>query len=110
MTDGYQQTSVYFSVTPRSVLLVSAAPLDAGSSDIGLKVDDEPFVRSDRLQGDRSAVFDSDHARVVAQFKAGHQVRVQLRFWPTWPATGTHAATLSLIGFTKAYEALAGCR
>jgi hypothetical protein len=35
---------------------------------------------------------------------------VRLRFWPTWPATGTHSATFSLIGFTRAYEQLAGCR
>ena len=27
------------------------------------------------------------------------------RFWPTWPATGTHAAVFSLIGFTRAYAA-----
>ena len=32
-----------------------------------------------------------------------------LRFWPEWPATGTHSATFSLIGFTKAYGELSGC-
>jgi|SRR5437667_3193547 len=110
LSDGYQQTTVYFAVTPRSVALVSAAPLDAGTSELGLKVDSEPFVGVDRVDGDRKALFDANYERVVAQFKAGTQVKVQLRFWPTWPATGTHATTLSLIGFTRAYGELAGCR
>jgi hypothetical protein len=110
MSDGYQQTTVYFSVTPRSVALVSAAPLDGSGSDIGLAVDGEPFVRMDRLEGAKTALFDSKYDGVVAQFKAGTQVRVQLRFWPTWPATGAHSATLGLIGFTRAYGQLAGCR
>ena len=64
----------------------------------------------DQLKGEKTALFDSKYDRVVAEFKAGLEVRVQLRFWPTWPATGTHSATFSLIGFTHAYEQLAGCQ
>ena len=110
LPDGYQQTSVFFAVTPKSVALISAAPLDAGSSDIGLKVDKEAFLRMDRLEGTKTALFDASYEQVVAQFKAGTQARVQLRFWPTWPATGTHSTTVSLIGFTRAYEEFSGCR
>jgi hypothetical protein len=110
IADGYQHTSVHFVVTARSVTLVSAAPLDAGSSDLGFTVDDRAFVPVDRLEGDRVAVFDSRYEEVVEQFKAGLRARVQLHFWPTWPATGTHTATLSLIGFTRAYRALLECR
>jgi hypothetical protein len=109
LPDGYQQTTVHFTVTPRSVALVSAAPLDGGAQDVGLKVDAEAFVRPDRVE-DRKALFDSKAEHLIAQFKAGGTVRVQLRFWPTWPATGTHAATMSLIGFTRAYEELSACR
>jgi hypothetical protein len=110
MPDGYQETTVHFVVTPRSVALVSQAPLDGTGQDLGVKVDAEPFVRIDKLDGDRRALLDSKYERLVAQFKAGAEVRVQLRFWPTWPATGTHATTLSLIGFTKAYSELSACR
>jgi hypothetical protein len=36
---------------------------------------------------------------------------VTLRFWPTWPETGTHAIEVSLIGFTKAWDEMqASCR
>jgi hypothetical protein len=53
-------------------------------------------------------VFAARHDALVDEFKRGLHVRVQLRFWPTWPKTGTHSVTFSLIGFTRAH--LAGCR
>jgi hypothetical protein len=55
-------------------------------------------------------VFTSRYEAVVEQFKRGEAVRVQLRFWPEWPKTGTHSATFSLIGFTRAYGRLSECR
>jgi hypothetical protein len=61
----------------------------------------------DRLADPRTVVFESRYEAVVAQFKRGLHVRVQLRFWPSWPATGLHSATFSLVGFTRAYAQLA---
>jgi hypothetical protein len=110
LPDGYQDTTAYVTVDDRSVAVTSASNLDPGNSDIGLIVDQEPFVPMDRLLGTKTASFDTKYARLVALFKAGGRVRAQLRFWPEWPATGTHSATFSLIGFTKAYGELAGCR
>jgi len=110
LSDGYQTSTAYVTVDERSVAVTSASNLDPGSADIGLAVDQEALVPMDRLAGVKTALFDSKHARLVGLFKAGVRVRVQLRFWPEWPATGTHAATFSLIGFTKAYGELAGCR
>jgi hypothetical protein len=110
LSDGYQTTTAYVSVDNRSVAVTSQSNLDPGSSDIGLVVDGEPFVPMDRLAGVKTALFDSKHAQLVERFKGGTSLRVQLRFWPEWPATGTHWATFSLIGFTKAYGELAGCR
>ena len=110
LPDGYQKTTAYISVAPRSVTVTSVSVLDGGFKDIGLVVDQEELIAMDRLEGDKTAVFDSHYDRVVEQFKAGLQARVQLRFWPTWPATGAHSTTVSLIGFTKAYDQLSGCR
>jgi hypothetical protein len=110
MPDGYQTTTAYITVDSRSVVVTSASNLDPAQADIGLAVDQEPFVPMDKLGGKRTALFDSKHARLVERFKAGLQVRVQLRFWPEWPTTGTHSATFSLIGFTKAYGELTDCR
>lgn len=110
LPDGYQTTTAYISVAPRSVTVTSVSPLDGSFKDIGVVVDQEELMAMDRLEGDKTAVFDSHYDRVVERFKAGLQARVQLRFWPTWPATGVHSTTFSLIGFTKAYDQLSGCR
>jgi hypothetical protein len=52
----------------------------------------------------------SRYGTLVDQFKRGLRARVQLRFWPTWPTTGVHSATFSLIGFTRAYAGLDECK
>jgi hypothetical protein len=110
LLDGYQKTTASIAVMSRSVAVTSQAPLDSGFSDIGLVVDQGEFIPMDRLDGPKTALFESRYDRVIEQFKAGREVRVQLRFWPTWPATGAHSAKFSLIGFTRAYGQLAGCR
>jgi hypothetical protein len=110
LSDGYQDTTAYVTVDDRSVAVTSASNLDASARDIGLAVDQEPLIALDRLTGTKTAHFETQYGRLVELFKAGSRLRVQLRFWPEWPATGTHSATFSLIGFTKAYGELAGCR
>jgi hypothetical protein len=74
-----------------------------------LKVGNRELVLADAIVKDKQAVFSSNYGNVVQLFRAGKEVSVQLRFWPTWPATGTHSATFSLIGFTKAYEEAMKC-
>jgi hypothetical protein len=108
--DGYQTSTVHLTVDERSVAVTSASNLDASFGDIGLSVDGGELVLLDRLAGPKTALFDAKHDRLVERFRAGTHARVQLRFWPEWPATGTHSATLSLLGFTKAYDSLARCR
>jgi hypothetical protein len=110
LPDGYQTTTAYVTVDDRSVTVTSASNLDPGQRDIGLAVDEDPLVPMDKLIGQKTALFDSQHAQMVLRLRTGRRVRVQLRFWPEWPATGTHAATFSLVGFAKAYGELAGCR
>jgi hypothetical protein len=109
LSDGYQTTTAWITVDSRSVAVSSVSNLDGSFGDVGLVVDQQEMVPMDRLGGDKTALFDSHHARIVEQFKAGIRVRVQLRFWPTWPATGPHSVTFSLIGFTRAYGELSGC-
>jgi hypothetical protein len=106
--DGYQKVTAQLIVTANNVVqVVSESTFDGGSGDIGVQVDKDAFVKSDKLAGDKMVVFDTGAATLIPQFKAGLRARVQLRFWPTWPVTGTHDADISLIGFTKAYEDMA---
>ena len=110
LTDGYQTTTARIRVDGKMVSVSSPSVFDAGSKDIRIVVDEQEIVPMDRLADPRTAVFESRYAALVEQFKRGLRARVQLRFWPTWPATGTHSATFSLIGFTRAHAQLGECK
>jgi hypothetical protein len=110
LSDGYQGTTARVFVDAKKVSVTSPSVLDAGFKDIGIAVDEQPLIPMDRLADSRTAVFESRYDALVEQFKRGLRARVQLRFWPTWPATGTHPAVVSLIGFTKAHAGLEECK
>jgi len=110
LSDGYQTTTARVVVDANTVSVSSPSVLDAGFKDIGIAVDEQPLIPMDRLADTRTAVFESQYDALMEQFKRGLRARVQLRFWPTWPATGAHAAAVSLIGFTKAYAELGECK
>jgi hypothetical protein len=74
-------------------------------------VDKNEAVKADGLDGAKVVVFRARGGLLIVQFKAGLKANVTLRFWPTWPETGTHAAVVSLIGFTRAWDEMqASCR
>jgi hypothetical protein len=108
--DGYDNTQVSIAIYNATIFVHTESILDTSFNDIGLQVDTDPFIAMTKAQDRKTAVFDTDYAILISQFKKGTQVRVQLRFWPIWPVTGTHDAMFSLIGFTKAYEAFVMCQ
>lgn len=109
INDGYQNVTAQIIVTSNNIVqIVSDSIYDAGAGDIGVQVDKNAFVKLDKLAGEKTAVFEASAPTLIPQFKAGLRARLQLRFWPTWPVTGTHDAEVSLIGFTKAYEEMVG--
>jgi hypothetical protein len=112
VSDGYQTTSVQVRVTATEVRVVSESTFDDGKGDLLVQVDKNEPVKADGLDGAKAVVFKGPAASsLIVQFKAGLKARVQLRFWPTWPETGTHSVVLSLIGFTRAWDDMqASCR
>jgi hypothetical protein len=110
LSDGYQTTWAQVTVDASAVRVTSASDLDPGSGDIGMGVDDGAVVPMDRLEGPKTAVFESRHAALIEQFRRGLSLRVRLRFWPTWPTTGVHSVTFSLIGFTRAHAQATECK
>lgn len=112
LSDGYQTTSVQVRVTASEVRVVSESTFDAGKGDLSIQVDKNEPVKADGLEGEKTVVFKGPAASsLIVQFKAGLKAQVQLRFWPTWPETGTHTAVVSLIGFTRAWDEMqASCR
>ena len=110
VSDGYQATSARIRVDGKTVSVSSKSVFDGGFNDIGVAVGEDAMIPMDRLADSRTAVFQSRYGTLVEQFKRGVKARVVLRFWPTWPATGTHAAVFSLIGFTRAYARMEQCK
>ena len=110
LPDGYQTTTARIRVDGKTVSVSSPSVFDTGFNDIRIVVDEQEMFPIDRLADPRTAVFESRYAALVEQFKRGLRASVRLRFWPTWPATGTHSATFSLIGFTRAHSQLGECK
>jgi len=112
LSDGYQTTGAQVRVTTTEVRVVSESTFDESKGDLRIQVDKNEAVKADGLDGAKAVVFKgASAASLIAQFKAGLKANVTLRFWPTWPETGTHAAVVSLIGFTRAWDEMqASCR
>ena len=110
LSDGYQTTTASIRVDGKTVSVSSPSAFDAGFNDIRIVVDGEELFPMDRLADARTVVFESRYNTLVEQFKRGLRAKVQLRFWPTWPETGIHSATFSLIGFTRAHTQLGECK
>ena len=110
VNDGYQTVRAHIVVGRDKVVVESPSDLDAGFSDIGLRLRKREFLRIDRVAGKKRAVFESGYAAIVQGFKAGREVEVDLRFWPEFPVTGVHSVRFSLMGFTKAYQAAVTCK
>jgi hypothetical protein len=108
--DGYQTTWAQIVVDDKAVRVTSASILDGGDRDIGIVVDEGRFSPAEEVVDQRTALFAAQYRTLVEEFKRGRRARVQLRFWPTWPKTGTHSATFSLIGFTRAHTGMSECR
>lgn len=109
LNDGYQDTEMVLRVDERALLVVTKSNIDAGKGDIGFQVDDREFIAMDRVYLEQNIVFEKDIAKIIEQFKKGVKAKFTLRFWPTYPDTGSKTLTFSLIGFTKAYGDLADC-
>ena len=112
LSDGYQNTSMQVRVTATEVRVVSESTFDDSKGDLHIQVDKQDAVKADGLDGAKVVVFKGPAANtLIAQFKAGLKANVTLRFWPTWPETGTHSVVVSLIGFTRAWDEMqASCR
>ena len=68
-----------------------------------------PLLLSSELEQRNKLHFKKARDELIASFKRGAAVRVQLRFWPTWPATGTHETRLTLDGFNEALPQFQAC-
>ncbi len=108
--DGYGETDVQLHLDSQRLRVETDSNIDASFGDLALRVDDGEEIPADEVEGDQDVIFADGLEAILPQFIRGAEVTVLLRFWPTYPATGRHQATFTLIGFTKAYESYQACR
>jgi hypothetical protein len=104
--DGQGKTHIWLEMADKSLILKTKSDIDTGFDDIGIKIDDKDFIPLDKVDNAVDIIFEKNITTITQQFIAGQNVKLQLRFWPTWPSKGVQEAKFSLLGFTKAYEAL----
>lgn len=105
--DGYGTTPVSLVFDGAKLLVVTESELDTSFADLQLVVDRNPPIRSVQLARDKMVlVFDRDLPDLIRLLRTGRQVVVYLRFWPTWPETESFAIPFSLVGFSKAQDAM----
>ncbi len=107
--DGYGETPVILWLDGRRLVASAESHVDATFADIRLTVDAEPSLHVDRIARDILLLFEQSYAALVRRFKAGREARLEVRFWPTWPATRSFTVIFSLRGFTKAHVELTKC-
>lgn len=103
--DGYDSTPVFLALDGVNLRVVTESELDVSFNDLRLEVDVESPVYSNQIIHKKMIlVFDQDIPKLIAQFRAGKQATVHLRFWPTWPVTQSFPVEFSLVGFSKAHD------
>ena len=102
--DGYQTAQVQLEFDNNALIVVSDANFDTTGVALGLAVDGGAFIAADSLQDKGRLAFTQTIATLTEHFIKGDKVRLQLRFWPTWPETGDKFVSFSLLGFTRAYQ------
>lgn len=110
MSDGYSETKVKLRLTADVLLIKTNSNIDLSFKDVGLKVDRNDFIAADDVMDEKNVVFRSELATIVEQFIKGLRVTLQIRYWPTYPATNNYQTDFSLLGFTNAYQEYKSCQ
>jgi hypothetical protein len=110
MNDGQGETTVWLELSDKELLVKTKSDIDKSFNDIAIKIDDREKIPLDEVRSNTDIVFSKSIIEITRGFVEGNSVRVQLRFWPTWPASGLKYLDFSLLGFTKTYEGLATCK
>lgn len=110
INDGHGETKVQLKLNREQLVVFTDSNIDNSKQDLGLQVDDKPFIGITGLSGEMHVVFGKERIdTIIDQFVPGRRVVIYLRFWPTWPETGIKEAEFSLIGFTKTLQSLSEC-
>lgn len=108
--DGHDNTGLTFRVLDDQLIMLTKSNIDMTFHDVGLQVGKNEFLHADSVMQDQNVVFSKEMPRLITQLRKSSETRVQLRFWPTYPATKAYSELVSLDGFLPAYESYKDCQ
>lgn len=108
--DGHDNTGLRFRMLNNELYLLTRSNIDMSFNDVGVQVGRNAFLHADRIFRDQNVVINSALPALISQLRKSGEARVQLRFWPTYPATKAYSQTVALDGFLPAYKAYMDCQ
>jgi len=109
VNDGYLDITVQLRFSRSGLRALTPSTIDVEGGHLGLLVDAEPLPLKATVDDETDVVFDGDMAMIGEHFVRGGTAQLRLRFWPTWPVTGTKPIDYSLKGFTLAWKQYQQC-
>ena len=108
--DGHDNTGLMFRVVNDELYLLTKSNIDISFKDIGVQVGDNAFMHAERVVDDQNVVIKNELPALITQLRKTKQARIQLRFWPTYPATQTYSEVVNLDGLVSAYDEYQSCK
>ena len=108
--DGYDNTGLKFRVLDNELFLLTKSNIDMSFNDVGLQVGSNEFLHADNVVLDQNVVLTKEMPKLLTQLRKSSETRVQLRFWPSYPATRAYSQVVALDGFLPAYQAYQDCQ
>ena len=110
ISDGYLEIDVQLRFEARGLRVITPSTIDTEGDHLALEVDGDAVNVSASVEGGTDVLFSGDIDAIGKRFVRGGEADVRLRFWPTWPVTGTKTVRYNLRGFTAAWKQYLQCR
>ena len=108
--DGHDNTGLKFRMLDNELYLITRSNIDISFKDVGLQVGKNDFLHADSVVRDQNVVISKELPRFLTQLRKSSKARVQLRFWPSYPATKSYSEVVALEGFLPAYKSYMDCQ
>ena len=109
VNDGYLDISVQLRFSRDGLRGITPSTIDPEGDHLGLRVDDKVVTTRVAIEGQTDVRLEGDIDEIATRFQRGGEAELSLRFWPSWPVTGTQAVKFSLKGFTAAWKQYQQC-
>lgn len=107
--DGYDNTGLKFRIMDDELYLLTRSNIDMSFKDVGVQVGANQIILADKVVDDQNVLIKKELPAFITQLRKKQEARIQLRFWPTYPATQTYSEDIKMDGFLSAYAEYQEC-